>query len=104
MFTANGRLDGTKDIDFRIVTKDWPVMALAYSLGAITKTQEPLVFAIGHARDPVVEYKGPKNVVEERSLFFHTFFVSMDDAVSALPSQFGSFSSINSLPPARFLH
>ena len=83
-FAANGRLDGTKDIDFRVVSQNWPVMALAYTLGAISETEEPLVFALGHARDPVVEYQRPNNVIEERSLFFHTTFDSTEDAVSAL--------------------
>lgn len=78
-------------------------MALAYTLGAITQTQQPLVFALGHARDPVVEYQRPNNVIEERSLFFHTSFDSTEDAVSALSPQMGYFSSINSPPPALFL-
>ena len=97
-FAANGRLDGTKDIDFRVVSKDWPVMALAYTLGSIKQTEKPLVFALGHARDPVVEYLRPNNVVEERSLFFHTTFDSTEDAVSAFSPQIGYFSSINSSP------
>ena len=104
MFGTNGRLDGTKDTVFREVSKDWPTMALSYSFGTITKTQQPIVFAVGHARDPVVEYRGPNNVIEERSLFFHTAFDSIEDAVSAFSLQFGYFSSINSLCPARFLH
>ena len=73
-------------------------MALSYSLGTIMQTQQPLVFALGHARDPVVEYRGPNNVVEERSLFFHTSFDTTEDAVSSLSSQVGYFlSSILSL-------
>jgi hypothetical protein len=84
MFAANGRLDGTQDINFRVVSSSWPVMALSYALGAITQTQQPLVFALGHARDPVVEYQRANSVLEERSLFFHTFFDSIEDAVSAL--------------------
>ena len=94
MFAAKGLLDGTKDVNFRIVSKDWPVMALSYALGAITNTEQPLVFALGHARDPVVEYRGRNNVAEERSLFFHTSFDSTEDAVSAFPPQGGCFSPI----------
>ena len=98
MFGTKGKLDGTKDINFRPISKDWPVMALSYSLGTIMQTQQPLVFALGHARDPVVEYRGPNNVVEERSLFFHTSFDTTEDAVSSLSSQVGYFlSSILSL-------
>ena len=85
-FGTKGKLDGTKDIKFRPVSTDWPVMALSYSLGTIMQTQQPLVFALGHARDPVVEYRGPKNVVEERSLFFQTSFDTTEDAVSSLSS------------------
>lgn len=98
MFAANGKLDGTKDIDFRKVSKDWPVMALAYTLGAITQTSQPLVFALGHARDPVVEYQRANNVIEARSLFFHTTFDSTEDAVSALSPPKWAISH-RSVPP-----
>jgi len=104
MFGTNGKLNGTINTVFREVAKDWPVMALSYSFGTITKTQQPIVFAVGHARDPVVEYRGPNNVIEERSLYFRTAFESTEDAVSAFSLQVGYFSSINSLCPARFLH
>lgn len=79
-------------------------MALAYTLGSINQTQQPLVFALGHAREPVVEYQRPNNVIEERSLLFHTAFDSTEDAVSALSPQIGYFSSDQLPPPALFLH
>jgi hypothetical protein len=84
MFAINGKLDGTQDINFRSVSTNWPVMALSYALGAITQTQQPLVFVLGHARDPVVSYPRSGSVVEERSLFFYTSFDNIENAVSAL--------------------
>jgi len=84
-FGNTGQLDGTKNTRFREVAKDWPVMALSYAFGTITKTQQPIVFAVGHARDPVVEYRGPNNAIEERSLYFRTAFERTEDAVSAFP-------------------
>ena len=104
MFGANGQLDTRQDSPFRSISDNWPVMALSYSFGAITQTQEPIVFALGHVRDPVVEYQRFNNVFEERSLFFYTSFDTIEDAVSSLSSQIRYFSSIESLLPAFLLH
>ena len=104
MFGANGQLDRTNDSPFRAISNNWPVMALSYSFGTITQTQQPVVFAFGHTRDPVVEYQRFNNVFEERSLFFHTSFDTIEDAVSSFSSQVGYFSSIGSLLPAFLLH
>ena len=85
MFATNGKLDGGGDRNFRPVSQEWPVMALSIALGDITRTQQPLVFVLGHSRDPVVEYQRTNGTAEERSLFFRTSFDSIEDAVSVSP-------------------
>lgn len=84
MFATEGKLDGSQDINFREVNNKWPVMALSVALGSITSTQQPLVFVLGHSRDPVVEYHRTNGTPEPRSLFFHTLFDKIEDAVSVL--------------------
>lgn len=83
-FETFGKLDGSQDINFREVNNKWPVMALSVALGSINSTQQPLVFVLGHSRDPVVEYQRTNGTPEPRSLFFHTLFDKIEDAVSVL--------------------
>ena len=105
MFATNGKLDGSQDINFREVNNKWPVMALSIALGSITQTDQPLVFVLGHSRDPVVEYQRTNEAPETRSLFFHTLFDKIEDAVSVLnPSNTAVPHRSTILSPACLVH
>ncbi|KAK0453442.1 hypothetical protein EV421DRAFT_1700907 [Armillaria borealis] len=69
-FISNGVLPNTQDTNFRAVSDNWPVFALASDLGSISSPTEPLVFAIGHIRDPAISYIVANNVHQDRSLYF----------------------------------
>lgn len=69
-FISNGVLPNTKDTNFRAVSVNWPVFALASDLGSISSPTEPLVFAIGHIRDPAISYIVANNGHQDRSLYF----------------------------------
>lgn len=71
----------TQDTDFRAVSDRWPVFALAQDLGAVTSATDPVVVAIGHVRDPAVEYIVANGGVQNRSLLFWTQFSNIADAV-----------------------
>jgi hypothetical protein len=54
-----GSLDGTVDQDRpRAINDRWPVFAFNLDLGAVRNTTDPLVFSIGHVREPAVSYLG----------------------------------------------
>ncbi|KAK0490834.1 hypothetical protein IW261DRAFT_1547137 [Armillaria novae-zelandiae] len=69
-FISNGILSNTKDTNFRAVSDNWPVFALAGDLGSVSSPTEPLVFAIGHIRDPAISYVVANNGHQDRSLYF----------------------------------
>ncbi|EPQ55454.1 hypothetical protein GLOTRDRAFT_129728 [Gloeophyllum trabeum ATCC 11539] len=56
-FLANGTLPGAQDTAFRAVSDRWPVLAFERDLGVVSGAGAGTVeFAVGHVRDPVVEY------------------------------------------------
>lgn len=69
-FISNGVLPNTQDANFRAVSDNWPVFALASDFGSISSPTEPLVFAIGHIRDPAISYIVANNEHQDRSLYF----------------------------------
>ncbi len=81
-FVNNGVLLNTGDAQFRGVSDRWPVFALAHDLGQISSGSDAMVFAVGHVRDPVVEYIVANNNVQTRSLYFWSQYSSASDAVS----------------------
>ena len=80
-FIANGRLLNTQDTSFREINSDWPILALSRDLGNITRASDPVVFSVGHIRDPVIQYVVSSGV-QERFLYFWSRFSSADDVVS----------------------
>ena len=85
-FNMNGRLDNTSDTDFRTIGQ-YPVLAYALDLGNITQTSNPLVFAIGLVRDPVVSYRTAETT-QHLSHLWQSRWSSIGSAVSPSPTIF----------------
>ncbi|KAI0952144.1 hypothetical protein AcV7_008040 [Taiwanofungus camphoratus] len=81
-FINNGTLLNTQDTDFRAVSDDWPVFGLAHDLGTVSGSTDPVVFSIGHARDPAVEYLIANNALQNRSSYFWSQYPTAADAIS----------------------
>ncbi|KAF8917882.1 hypothetical protein CPB85DRAFT_1558569, partial [Mucidula mucida] len=85
-FINNGSLPNTQDTSFRAISDAWPVFALSQNLGSVTGSTEPVVFAIGHIRDPAISYIVENNGRQDRSLYFWSEFSSpaalIDDFLS----------------------
>ncbi|KAH7098950.1 DUF1793-domain-containing protein [Auriculariales sp. MPI-PUGE-AT-0066] len=70
-FISSGTLPNTQDTTFRAVNDRWPVFAYARDLGSVSSTASaPVVFAVGHIRDPGVQYITAGNVLQSRPLYF----------------------------------
>jgi hypothetical protein len=81
-FINNGKLANSQDTQFRAVSDRWPVFAFAQDLGNVQSATSPVVVAIGHVRDPAVEYIVANGARQNRSLFFWSQFATVKDAVS----------------------
>ncbi|EJU00939.1 DUF1793-domain-containing protein [Dacryopinax primogenitus] len=55
-FINNGKLTNTEDTNYRAVDQNWPVFGHAFDLGSVRAATAPIVFSIGHARDPALQY------------------------------------------------
>lgn len=55
-FIEHGVLANTEDTNFRAVSDDWPVFSIAHDLGSVTTATEPVIYTVGHIRDPALEY------------------------------------------------
>lgn len=81
-FVTNGALPNTQDTSFRAVQDDWPIFAFAHNLGTVgSAATAPFVFAVGHVRDPAVEYIVAGGKTQNRSLFFWSQFKTVASAV-----------------------
>ncbi|KAG8808169.1 hypothetical protein FRC17_004075 [Serendipita sp. 399] len=82
-FVANGTLDNTLDTNFRAVNDKWPVFAFAKDMGSITSTTSaPVVFSIGHVRDPAVRYIIEGGSTQDRSAYYWSVYSSVSDMIS----------------------
>ncbi|TFK82313.1 DUF1793-domain-containing protein [Polyporus arcularius HHB13444] len=81
-FINNGTLANTEDTNFRAVSNNWPVFAFAHDLGTVSSASDPVVFSVGHVRDPVLQYVIVNNAVQTRSSYFWTRYASIGDAIS----------------------
>ncbi|KAI1794379.1 DUF1793-domain-containing protein [Ganoderma leucocontextum] len=89
-FAANGTLANTQDTAFRAISDRWPVFAFAHDLGAVTSATVPVVYSIGHVRDPVVQYVILNGGVQARSSYFWTRFSTIGDAISTFLNDYAN--------------
>ncbi|KAK1226441.1 hypothetical protein PQX77_010605 [Marasmius sp. AFHP31] len=82
-FVTTGKLNNTQDDKFRAVQDNWPVFAFAHDLGDITTDMKPIVVALGHAREPVIQYVTANNVLQDRVPYFSKQFSRPLDAIES---------------------
>ncbi|KAJ7154108.1 DUF1793-domain-containing protein [Mycena filopes] len=82
-FINNGKLANTLDTGFRAINNNWPVFGLAHDLGAITTLTTPVVFSVGHIRDPALEYIVAGGETQSRNLYFLSEFSNTADVIEA---------------------
>lgn len=81
-FVNNGRLPNTQDTAFRAIQDNWPVFAFAHDLGSINAATAPVVFSVGHIRDPAIKYIVAGGGTQSRSLYFWSQFATSAALVS----------------------
>ncbi|KAK7026403.1 hypothetical protein VNI00_015638 [Paramarasmius palmivorus] len=84
-FLTHGNLNGTEDDNFRDIRDNWPVFAFAKDLGTIKSTSQPVVWAVGYARTPVVRYSVTS---EELQPYWTTRYRRIDDGIQAFLEDF----------------
>ncbi|KAF8165232.1 DUF1793-domain-containing protein [Crassisporium funariophilum] len=89
-FINNGRLPNTKDTAFRAVSNNWPVFGLAHDLGTITTATAPVVYSVGHIRDPAIKYIVANGATQSRSLFFWSQFATAADLITSFLGDFSA--------------
>ncbi|KAI0779898.1 DUF1793-domain-containing protein [Fomes fomentarius] len=80
-FINNSKLSNTLDTKFRAISDHWPVFAFAHDLGTVTAVTDPVVFSIGHARDPAVQYIILNGGTQNRSSYFWSAHPNIGDAI-----------------------
>ncbi|KIJ70075.1 hypothetical protein HYDPIDRAFT_78948 [Hydnomerulius pinastri MD-312] len=82
-FINNGVLANTLDTNFRAVSDDWPVFAFAHDLGTVSSTASaPVIYTVGHVRDPAIEYIIAGGAYQSRSVYFWTAYQTVADMIS----------------------
>ncbi|KAI0661062.1 DUF1793-domain-containing protein [Cubamyces menziesii] len=89
-FINNGKLANTQDTAFRAVSDRWPVFAFAHDLGSVNGATAPVVFSVGHIRDPAIQYIVANNGRQNRSLFFWTRFSTVANAISTFLNDYAN--------------
>lgn len=70
------------------------MFAIAHDLGAVNAASAPVVFSVGHYRDPAVQYIVANNQLQARRLAFWSRYSSTNDAVSIYLAQNGREGSL----------
>ncbi|EPT03715.1 hypothetical protein FOMPIDRAFT_1022289 [Fomitopsis schrenkii] len=86
-FIKNKTLLNTQDTNFRAINDKWPCYGFAHDLGNITESST-VVFVIGHARDPVVNYITSGGSMQARSALYLSQYPSINDAITAFAKDY----------------
>ncbi|EIM89463.1 uncharacterized protein STEHIDRAFT_52330 [Stereum hirsutum FP-91666 SS1] len=81
-FCANGTLTNSKDNPYGPIRDDFPVFAIAVDLQDITRTVDPVVWAIGLTREPAIAFIDLEGKQQNRSLYYKANYSSDDDLMN----------------------
>ncbi|KAI0081700.1 DUF1793-domain-containing protein [Panus rudis PR-1116 ss-1] len=90
LFVTQGKLANSQDTSFRAIQDNWPVFAFAKDLGTINSASQPVVFSVGHVRDPAIQYIRDGGALQSRSLYFLTQFSDVGAAISSFLSDYSA--------------
>lgn len=68
-FASNGKLDNSKDSNFRAISDAWPVFAHAIDLGSVGSTATSTLFTIGLCQDSAIQFLGKDGITTIPSLW-----------------------------------
>ena len=95
-FITTGALNNTVDSQFREISNMWPVFAFAHDLGVVTTTKTtPIVYTIGHVRDPLVQLLNIPNINSLRGAYYLTRYSNVTDMVHPLYTPSASDTHLN---------
>jgi hypothetical protein len=80
-FINNGVLPNTQDTNFRAISNNWPVFGFAHNLGTVSAASAPVLFSVGHVRDPALQYE-TKSGLQNRSSYFWSKYSSVLTLIS----------------------
>ncbi|KAI0736168.1 hypothetical protein C8Q72DRAFT_241274 [Fomitopsis betulina] len=86
-FINNGTLLNTQDTNFRAISDKWPSYGFAHDLGNITEPGT-VVFTIGHARDPVINYITNDGSLQARCPLYLSQYSTIIDAITAFTNDY----------------
>ncbi|KZT68279.1 hypothetical protein DAEQUDRAFT_337808 [Daedalea quercina L-15889] len=87
-FYASGALNSKNSNDtYRGITTDLPVFAFSVDFGNVSATQSPVVWAVGYARDPSIEYSLEEEVTTLRP-YYSTQYSNIEDVIEAFVSDY----------------
>ncbi|KAH7100410.1 DUF1793-domain-containing protein [Auriculariales sp. MPI-PUGE-AT-0066] len=84
-FVTNGKLDGNADTEYRAIGDRWPVFAFADTLSPVEgdgKWSNPIVFSLGHFRDPVIQYVAKTGAPQQLAPYWLTVYKTPVEAIS----------------------
>lgn len=90
-FVEKGSLPEGKDVTFRNINDNYPVLAYSVNLGSISSTSSPVVWAIGQEHDPSALYSPDGVITEKRSAYWRTQYnadvhTAMGDFLADFPA------------------
>ncbi|QRV86933.1 glutaminase GtaA [Ceratobasidium sp. AG-Ba] len=81
-FISSGSLGNSQDIAFRAISDRWPVFAFARDIGSTSDSSaNPVGFAVGHVRDPLITYIVAGNTMQDRHPYWLSKFATVSDCV-----------------------
>ncbi|KAH8111927.1 DUF1793-domain-containing protein [Phellopilus nigrolimitatus] len=88
-FFANGTgLNEKSDTAFHAVNNPFDTLGIAVNLGNITAATDPVVYAVGVVRDPVIRYTNAKVQIEQRSAYYWSQFSDIQDVTESFLDDF----------------
>lgn len=100
-FVQNGKLANTEDTNFRAIDDNWPVFAFAHDLGTVSSATAPVVYSVGHIRDPAIQYIIAGGALQDRSTYFWSTYSTTAAAVGI--SIISDVRSCSRYPTTRYL-
>ncbi|KAH9927248.1 uncharacterized protein B0H18DRAFT_1084773 [Fomitopsis serialis] len=92
-FLNHSTLLNTNDTNYRAVSDDWPVFAFAHDLRTISASSgsDPVVFSVGHARDPVINCTlGLGKSQQTRHPYFLSHYGTVEDAIETFVGDYAN--------------